>query len=95
MGQVDAAGMAAGSEVLETSLPLRRFESETSGEGYIALLVGDEIVQLQTQPGEEDAQWMYRRNGTNTVRFPAEFVDGSLAISDDPLLRAALPWENS
>ena len=82
--------MAGGSEVSEASLPTRlpsavalqpipwraiqRFESETYGEGYIDLHVGDDIVQLQAPPGEEDAQWMYARNGTHTGRFPAKFV---------------------
>ena len=67
--------MAEGSVVSEISLPaqvapamalqlipcrvIKRFMSETYGEGYMDLRVGDEIVPLPTQPGEDDARWMY------------------------------------
>ena len=93
-GQVATAGMAEGSEVSETILPaqvasrvgvqlapwraIQWFESEAYGEGYIDLHVGDEIMPLPTPAGEDDAQWMYGRNGTHTGWFPAKFVEESL-----------------
>ena len=57
---------------------IQRFESETYCQGYIDFHVGDEVVPLPTPPGEDDAQWMYGRNGTHTGWFPAKFVEESL-----------------
>ena len=86
-------GHSLQSEVSETSLPaqaasavapqlipcraIQRFESKTYGEGYIDLHVDDEIVPLPTPPGEEDARWMYGRNGIHIGWFPAAFVQES------------------